>query len=191
MIGELITPQRPGAAWRSRGAGADPDPGRRLRAIASWAVFVLVCVAVWIVAGPSQLGGSAAYVIVDGRSMEPTYRDGDLVIVRAQESYEVGEIVAYEPDIGQPFRVIHRVVAVTDEGQYITQGDNREQPDGWLATDANIFGASWLHIPYGGKSILLLRQPLPWLGLAAGLFTLGLLSRPDQAGNSAQEGDHR
>jgi hypothetical protein len=90
--------------------------------------------------------------------------------------------VAYLPDIGQRFPVIHRIVATEGRGHYITQGDNRAEPDGWLATDANIYGAAWLHVPYGGKVITFLRQPATWLVAAVGFLGLGLLARtrPDK-----------
>jgi signal peptidase I len=146
------------------------------RAAVSWVVFALVCVAIWLAAGPAQLGGPAHYVMVDGLSMEPTYHQGDLVLTQAKPSYAVGEVVAYLPDIGQRFPVIHRIVATEGEGHYITQGDNRAQPDGWLATDANIYGAAWLHVPYGGTVITFLRQPATWLVAAVGLLGLGLIA---------------
>ncbi len=147
-----------------------------MRTVVNWSVFALVCAVFWFMAGPAQLGGPANYVIVDGPSMEPTYQDGDLVITRAKESYAIGDVVAYLPDIGQRFPVIHRIVEIAGESQYVTQGDNRAEVDGWLATDANIFGAEWLHIPYAGTVLVYLRQPTPWLAAAAGLFALGLLT---------------
>jgi len=161
-----------------------PSAGPRwrppVRAIVNWSVFALVCVAVWFVAGPAQLGGPVDYVIVDGPSMEPTYQEGDLVIARAKESYAVGDVVAYLPDIGLRFPVIHRIVEIAGDGQYVTKGDNRDEVDGWLASDANIFGAEWLHIPYAGTVLVYLRQPAPWLAAAAGLFALGFLTRTGQ-----------
>jgi signal peptidase I len=156
-------------------ASSRADPSRR-RAAVSWVVFVVVCVAVWLAAGPAKLGGPAHYVMVDGPSMEPTYHQGDLVLTRAKPFYTVGDVVAYLPDIGQRFPVIHRIVATESEGHYITQGDNRAQPDGWLATDANIYGAAWLHVPYGGVVITFLRQPTTWLVAAVGLLGLGLIA---------------
>ena len=157
-----------------------PRRPRTVRPIVSWSVFVLLCVAFWLVAGPAQLGGPAHYVIVDGPSMEPAYHEGDLVIARAKESYEVGDVVAYQPEIGQRFPVIHRIIEIAGDGQYITKGDNRDEADGWLAADSNIFGAEWLRIPYGGRVLLYLRQPTPWLAAAAGLSALGLFSRARQ-----------
>jgi hypothetical protein len=50
-----------------------------VKQLLNWGVFVLVLLGFYLIAGPTSLGGPAAYVIVDGRSMEPTYQDGDLV----------------------------------------------------------------------------------------------------------------
>lgn len=47
---------------------------------------------------PPLLGGATSYVIVTGRSMQPTLRTGDLVLARSRASgYTVGDVVAYHP----------------------------------------------------------------------------------------------
>ena len=45
----------------------------------------------WVTFLPAQLGGWVTYVIVDGISMEPGFVFGDLVLVRTQTDYEVGD----------------------------------------------------------------------------------------------------
>ena len=50
---------------------------------------------IWYFFAPPALGGSTTYVFTDGVSMEPRFHTGDLVLVRSQSSYHVGEIVAY------------------------------------------------------------------------------------------------
>jgi signal peptidase len=149
---------------------------RAARKVIGWLVFALVLLVTGTTVGPSQLGGPASYVIVDGPSMQPTYQRGDLVVVRAKESYLVGDVVAYLPDIGQEFPVIHRIVGIEGEGTYLTQGDNRAEADGWLATDDNIFGAAWLHVPYGGRFVLFLREPTTWLVAAIAMLGLALIA---------------
>jgi signal peptidase I len=123
---------------------------------------------------PTALGGPANYIIVSGDSMEPTYQDGDLVVLRRAPSYNTGDIVAYPMkthfDTGR--LVIHRV-AGKDEDGFITQGDNRESADPWRATDADIRGAAWAHIPKLGTYLAWLRQPWHLGWLAAGIFLVG------------------
>ncbi len=162
--------------------------GRVVKAFMDWTVFVIVLAGLWLVLGPTQLGGPASYVIVDGRSMEPTYRDGDLVISRERDRYVVDDIVTYAPDVaGRPFPVIHRIVEVAAPGEYVTRGDNRNEVDGWMATDVDILGASWVRVPYGGVVLEQLRRPMPWLAAAVGLCALGLLSARDQRRGSTDE----
>jgi signal peptidase I len=153
----------------------------------NWGLFVMVLLGVWLLAGPTQLGGPASYVIVDGRSMEPTYSHGDLVIARATSSYEPGEIIVYDAPVDARFNVIHRIVAPTDGG-YVTQGDNMEWPDGWIAPHGAIHGTAVLHIPRGGVLVTFLRQPAVILGLLAGFLTFEYLKRSERKPVGAGDG---
>jgi hypothetical protein len=68
-----------------------------------------------------------------GSSMEPTVPGGSLLrIERLTSSPVVDELVAFVPDGGALF-VCHRVVAVDDRGQVLTQGDRHPRPDGFSA----------------------------------------------------------
>jgi signal peptidase I len=151
-----------------------------VKTIANWSFFALVILVVWFVAGPTRLGGPASYVIVDGRSMEPTYQDGDLVIAKARANYDVGDTIVYDAPVDHQFNVIHRIVAPTDGG-FITQGDNRNEPDGWVAPHEAIHGAAEYHIPNGGALITFLRQPAVILALLSGLLAFEILKRREQA----------
>jgi signal peptidase I len=159
-----------------------------MRRLLNWGTFVLVLGVVWVVAGPTLLGGPASYVIVDGVSMEPTYHDGDLVIAREQASYDVGDIIVYDAPIDSQFNVIHRIIETT-EGGFITQGDNRNEPDGWIAPHDTIYGSSWLLIPQGGRWVLLLRQPAVIAGLILGLVTFEFLKHAEKKQRRRDEAD--
>ena len=56
--------------------------------IAGFVVVFAALAAAWAVLAPPQLGGSTRYVILDGSSMEPSLRAGDLAVVRPQQSVE-------------------------------------------------------------------------------------------------------
>lgn len=150
-----------------------------MKQLLNWGVFGLVLLGVYVVAGPAQLGGPVSYVIVDGPSMEPTYDDGDLVLARQQPSYEVGDVITYDAPVDRQFNVIHRIVERVDGG-YRTQGDNRDEPDGWIAPDDAIHGASWLHLPSGGGIVAFLRQPHAILALLAGLAAFEYVKRSER-----------
>ncbi|NTV39650.1 MAG: S26 family signal peptidase, partial [Demequinaceae bacterium] len=55
-----------------------------------WAIVAIDAFYLW----PTQLQGSTSMVIVSGRSMEPTYFSGDLVIARKMDP-TVGDVIVY------------------------------------------------------------------------------------------------
>jgi signal peptidase I len=150
-----------------------------MRNLLNWGLFIGVLAGVWWFAGPAHLGGPANYVIVDGRSMEPTYDNGDLVITRERDHYSVGDTIFYDAPIDTQFEVIHRIVEPT-EGGFVTQGDNRDEPDGWIAPHETIRGAALFHIPNGGAIVTFLRQPAAIFALLAGFISFEVLKRSER-----------
>lgn len=66
-------------------------------------------------------------------SMEPVIAENSLAIGKVlskDEKPQVGNIYAYKRDdiLGQEI-VIHRLIAITEDGRYQFQGDNNELPD--------------------------------------------------------------
>ena len=66
-------------------------------------------------------------------SMEPVIAENGFVIGKVlskDEKPQVGNIYAYKRDgiLGQEI-VIHRLIAITEDGRYQFQGDNNELPD--------------------------------------------------------------
>lgn len=62
-------------------------------------------------------------------SMYPVFKTGDMVIVKAQDDYEVGDIIKY--NLGSA-AVTHRLIAVKEHNgvkYYITHGDNVQSPN--------------------------------------------------------------
>ncbi len=128
-------------------------------------IFLVLVILAWALFLPIQFGGAAAYVIVNGASMEPLYHSGDLVIVRRETSYGVGDIVTYySADLDS--YVIHRVVAVKD-GTFTFKGDNNAWLDPEKPTTDQLIGKAWLHIPGIGRLLAPFRTPLG-LALLAG-----------------------
>ena len=67
---------------------------RILLAIASVALWLLLL-------RPQALGGPAAYLVIRGDSMLPTYESGDLLILHAADRFGVGDVVAYRVPEGE------------------------------------------------------------------------------------------
>ena len=121
---------------------------------------------IWMVFAPPAIGGSTSYAVVSGISMLPHFRGGDLVLLRREPSYHVGEVAGYHNEqLGVV--VMHRIIAIED-GHYYLKGDNNDFVDSYHPTKAEIVGAEWLYIPSAGRYLVDLRIP----GVAAVVVAL-------------------
>ncbi|MGA2110757.1 MAG: signal peptidase I [Anaerolineales bacterium] len=137
---------------------------RRWYGIVLGACCLVLLVAAWLVFAPVPFGGQSSYVIVTGNSMDPMYPPGDLVIVREEPHYQVGDVVAYFD--GQLNRyVIHRIVA-QDGNRFTLKGDH----NGWTDSDqplaSQIIGRAWIQLPGLGPGVQAVRTPLAMALLA-------------------------
>jgi signal peptidase len=147
------------------------SPLRLLRLAGTTAT--VTAVAIWIaLLLPQYLGGAAAYVLVSGTSMEPTYTGGDLVVALRRDEYELGDVIVYrvpEGEVGAGHHVIHRIIGGSERSGFVTRGDNRTGIDLWRPTSREIVGAVWFGVPRGGVAVAWLRAPIV-LGTAAALL---------------------
>lgn len=122
---------------------------------------------------PASLGGPAGYVTVTGVSMEPTIHDGDFVLTRAQDRYEIGDVVAFKASNSV---VIHRIIGGSAEAGFVMQGDNNNHVDSWRPTGEDVVGQRWLRIPgLGGKVQQVRSSPAAFGGIVGVLFALAAL----------------
>lgn len=144
-----------------------PPLGRALRV--GWTLCLVgLVIAFW----PTALGGATSYVIVSGQSMLPALHEGDLVFLRSQDEYAVGDVVAFHPppgDIAHDAVVIHRLVAGDVQDGFIAQGDNNDHLDPWDVQPSQVLGEQWLTVPKVGLLLAWVRSPLGLGLLAAGL----------------------
>ena len=153
------------------------NQSRRIgRLVVDLIMLGLTGVGAWYV-WPTVLGGSSQAIVVHGRSMEPTYGTGDLVMVDTDAVPAVGNVIVFKipsdaPGGGQ--LVAHRVVGMRDDGTYITQGDASENPDVFLTARSDILGSPRFSIPHGGQAIGLVATPLG-LSIVVGLLSTVLL----------------
>jgi len=125
--------------------------------ILSTILFLGFIMGLWFLFAPIQVGGSVAYVMVSGNSMEPKYHFGDLIVVRAGQKYQVGEAVVYQhPEEGHIF---HRIIG-REGGKFLLQGDNNSWIDSHQPSSNEIVGKLWLYLPFGGTIIGYLREPI-------------------------------
>ncbi len=143
-----------------------------------WLLLLIVAlVAVW----PARFGGSASFVVVQGESMEPTYHTGDLIYARSVDDVEVGDIAVYrdESPVGGEVLVIHRIIEQLDDGRFVFQGDNRDQPDGTRPSADRIVARPVVNLgPI--PTALLLRLPLLLALLVGATMVWWLWPRRDE-----------
>ncbi|MEO6590088.1 MAG: nickel-type superoxide dismutase maturation protease [Pyrinomonadaceae bacterium] len=80
--------------------------------------------------------GSRHKYICEGKSMSPTLKDGEVVLVDRDAQIEVGDIVVAKHPIEQKSELIKRVAQINADGSYFLIGDNLEE-----SNDSRHFGA--------------------------------------------------
>jgi nickel-type superoxide dismutase maturation protease len=80
--------------------------------------------------------GSRHKYICEGKSMNPTLKDGEVVLVDRAAKIEVGDIVVAKHPIEQTSEIIKRVEQINKHGHYFLVGDNLED-----SNDSRHFGA--------------------------------------------------
>ena len=74
--------------------------------------------------------------ICEGRSMNPTLRDGEVVLVNRNAEINVGDIVVAKHPVEQNSEVVKRVERINERENYFLVGDNLED-----SNDSRHFGA--------------------------------------------------
>ena len=140
-------------------------------------VTLVLAVFWWNLYRPQLFGGPAGYAAVEGSSMVPTYHAGDLVITREHRTYHVGDVIAFEVPSGAPdagLHVIHRIIARTPDGLYVTMGDNRDSVDPWQLSGRDVIGSVAIHVPYVGSVVRVLREPPVFAWFVGSIVLVGL-----------------
>ncbi|MEY2426972.1 MAG: hypothetical protein QOI61_2544 [Actinomycetota bacterium] len=141
------------------------SPLRRAFSIVSAALGIVL----WLALAPTALGGSSTYVTTYGISMEPVLHKGDLAIVRAQPSYHVGDVVAYNSESLHTI-VLHRIIG-RDGDRFVFKGDNNS----WVDTDhpaaSALIGKMEMTLPGVGTHVQRVASPTG-IGMLAGVAVL-------------------
>ena len=73
--------------------------------------------------------GSRHKYICEGKSMNPTLKDGEVVLVDREANIEVGDIVVAKHPIEQNGEIVKRVERINERGHYFLIGDNPDDSD--------------------------------------------------------------
>ena len=123
-------------------------------------LFILLACMIFLVISSKASGGEPnvlGYQIksVLSGSMEPTFQTGSVIAIDPNidnTKLKEGDIITFLKD--EQNLVTHRIIEVKGSGEninYVTQGDNNEDPDGESVIAANVIGVySGITIPYLG-----------------------------------------
>lgn len=126
------------------------------------AIILMAAIGAWAV-----MSGQVSYVVTYGVSMNPVYYRGDLVLVWREDSYQVGQIVAYHgTKPGQ--KVLHRIIGGDAASGFVFKGDNNSSIDPDQPKANRLIGRAFLHVPKAGTWLQPLLSP-------TGLGMLGFL----------------
>lgn len=114
--------------------------------------------------------GVGAAIVLSG-SMEPTLSINDFVIVKAQNCYEIEDIIVYQE---KNYLVVHRVIGKT-QNLLQTQGDANHAPDEPIEV-TSVRGKVIACIPYIGSLVQIIKTPVGIAGLLAVAILLTELS---------------
>lgn len=115
---------------------------------------------------PTVFGFSWA-VILSG-SMEPEISLDDIIVNKAQDSYQVGDVITFENGSSL---TTHRIVGVSEKG-FITKGDANNTEDTAPVPQEQILGRVIFSVPKVGLVLGNLKTPLGMLCLVLLCFCL-------------------
>ncbi len=139
-----------------------------------WAVILLAALFAFTTLATrdtNQVATLAGYtpLTVASDSMSPTFRAGDLIIIRKCDpaTLKEGDIVTFHTIINNEFALnTHRITEIQDLGgarSYVTKGDNNELADIHMIADGDIVGKYVCHLAGFGKVMSFLSSSLGFL----------------------------
>ena len=99
------------------------------------------------------------FVVISG-SMEPTIMTGDLIVDRTNRGFGPNTIITFQDPKGHI--VTHRITKTEQLSngslEFITKGDNNEDPDQYTTPPKRVLGTHWFTIPKLGYILVYIRS---------------------------------
>ena len=128
-----------------------------------------------------KVGYSSA--IISSGSMMPSISKNDLLIIKASESYQIGDIVTYVSHGGS--LVTHRIIN-TFAQSYLTQGDANNIPDDEIAQQ-RVLGKVFIIIPRVGGLLYGILSPIGIILSSSILVLVWMLRRVSKEQNESKQ----
>ncbi len=124
-------------------------------------LLVVVCVLAWdkyVNKSPAPSFCGYSTLIIATGSMSGTLEEGDIVIIKQKDDYQLSEIVTFIHE-GETVPTTHRIIQYGSDGNFITKGDANDSADKLTVSNDEILGE--------------VVCSLPALGIFVGWFTEG------------------
>lgn len=160
--------------------------------IITTSLLIIVVILVLLLVGV-RLFGIQVYTVLSG-SMEPTYKIGSVVYVKAvdYQALEAGDVITFM--MAEDTIVTHRIVDILSDQEdastlrFQTKGDANNTIDGGLIHYKNVLGKPVFSIPKLGYLVYFIqRPPGVYLALAFGMLLLVLVFIPDLLADQEKE----
>lgn len=121
----------------------------------SFSFALVIFLVSWISSNHTPLPFQS-FVIQSG-SMEPSIMTGDIILIKAEETYHVKDVVTFKDNSQRV--VTHRIIETTEKSkdggseEFVTQGDANQSPDAHPITNSHILGKVQLVIPKLGFAV--------------------------------------
>ncbi|MEW1813010.1 signal peptidase I [Pseudarthrobacter phenanthrenivorans] len=149
--------------------------------IAAVLAGTVLALAIAVGIAPALLGESSRTIMT--QSMAHKYNPGDVVVDKAQHvrDYQIGDVITFQPNSGDPATTTHRIVGVTlGDGRdsvegvagFITRGDANNVNDKPIVP-AQVQGKVLYSVPLIGYGIEWVKQAMPPISKASLMMTLG------------------
>ena len=148
------------------------------------------------------LNTSIPITVVSGRSMEPTYYEGDILIVQGVPVSNIvcgdhntrnGSVIVYKRSYDN-LLIVHRVTGIrynySGSGiyEFETWGDNNPIPDGWQP-QSSVMGIVILRIPWlGWASLMFTKYPVIGISIIVLLLFILVISSFDVKEKNTENG---
>ena len=122
-------------------------------------LLVLASVFTLLTSKTELVPGFRSFVVVSG-SMQPAIDVGSIVLTVKAQTYNKGDIVAFENGVNQV--VTHRIVdkaTITEGTFYELKGDANNIPDNDPVNENSVIGKTILVVPYLGNLVQKLKTP--------------------------------
>jgi len=135
---------------------------RIFRVIYYFFIVFIFFIAILLIVSVFPIPGNYKVMVVQSGSMEPTIKQGSVVVIKPTGNYKIGDIITFGPYNKTKPPTTHRIydIKVIDgKPIYITKGDANNAPDQQEVTQKDILGKAIFKIPFIGYAVAFAKKP--------------------------------